>query len=154
MALNDSNVMKFTEARFTHWGYLSAFRFACRANRSGDSIQASVLIKETNQWIGNVRIFNWHPHHRTAELSFLFFDQSHWNKGYATEAVSALIEFAADNLGVRKIYGDFYEPNLFSGKLFIKLGFEVEGRSKAHFLINELPVDSVLVGKILSDETI
>jgi RimJ/RimL family protein N-acetyltransferase len=146
--------MQFTESRFKKWGHLSAFRFAFNANKTGKSVLLSIHIRDPYLWIGNVRLFNWHDSHKSAEISFLFFDSDHWNLGYATEALDAILSFAHESLGVRKVYGDYYEPNIASERLFSKLGFSVEGRAREQFLILGNPVDSIRVGRILRGKSV
>jgi ribosomal-protein-alanine N-acetyltransferase len=143
--------MRFTEARFKKWTWYSAARFLRQGNKPGKSILFAVYLRDQdNKWIGNVRLFNWHSFHRTAEISFLFFDSSEWNKGFAREAIESILTYSNINLGVRRIFGDYYEPNFASGKLFSKLGFSIEGRAPQHFLSGERFVDSIRVGRILN----
>lgn len=149
--LNNKTVMQFTEARFRKWTRLSAMRFICRGNKANESLLFAVYLKDGPEWIGNIRIFSWHEFHKSAEVSFLFFDSVHWNKGYATESLMAVLKFAKEELGVRRVYGDYYELNQSSGKLFSKLGFTVEGTATGHFLIGGTPVDSIRVGKLLNE---
>ena len=148
-ALNDERVMKLTEARFVKWNFLSAARFIMSSNGRGNSVLFSVYYKGTSNWIGNVRLFNWHPHHKTAEISFLFFNICNWGKGYGSEAVEGILNFAKERMGVRKVFGDYYEINKGSERLFQKLAFQIEGNAKSQFLLNGAPVNSIRVGRIL-----
>jgi len=45
-----------------------------------------------------------------------------WGRGYATEAVKAVIRFAAEELGVSKITGDQMAPNAAAGAVMRKVG--------------------------------
>lgn len=149
LGLRDPSVLQYTESRFDYWTRLKAIRFLLNANSPGNSVLFAVHTLHGNTWIGNVRLFNWNPHHRTAELSFLFFDRTFWNCGFATEAVDAILKFAREKLHVRRVYGDHYANNNASGKLFSKLNFQIEGISREHFLTSNGPIDSVRVGRIL-----
>jgi len=47
----------------------------------------------------------------------------HWNRGYTTEAMKAILRFAALNLGIKKVAGGHAKENLASAKVIEKLGF-------------------------------
>jgi ribosomal-protein-alanine N-acetyltransferase len=49
--------------------------------------------------------------------------KSHWNLGYTTEAMKAILKFAAANLGIKKVAGGHVKGNLASAKVLEKLGF-------------------------------
>ena len=49
--------------------------------------------------------------------------KTHWNYGYTTEAMKAILNFAAMNLGIKKIAGGHAKENLASAKVLEKLGF-------------------------------
>lgn len=149
-SLNNQDVMQRTESRFAKWGRISASCYVHQANNGKSSVMYSVWHRADKVWIGNVRLFNWSKHHRSAELSFLFFDPEYWGRGLAFEAISEILRFSSQRLTVRRFYADFYASNLASAALFEKLGFKVEGVSVGHFLVGGSPVDSVRVG-YLSD---
>ena len=147
-ALNDSSVMGLTEARHQTWNKDKAVNFIKTAS-SKDSKIFGVFIKGTDKAIGNIRIFNIHIIHRRAELSFLFYDKTEWSKGYATEAIKKLLVHVFDELKLNRIVADYYATNIASGRLFEKLGFEIEGTYKEHFVMeNGSFVDSIRVAKL------
>jgi len=49
--------------------------------------------------------------------------KSHWNRGYTTEAMRAILDFASKNLGIKKVAGGHAKENLASAKVLEKLGF-------------------------------
>ena len=49
--------------------------------------------------------------------------KTHWNLGYTTEAMKAILDFAARNLGAKKVAGGHAKENLASAKVIEKLGF-------------------------------
>ena len=89
-----------------------------------------------------------HKIHCRAELSFIFYDQEEWGKGYATEALNSIVNFAFENMNLHRIHADYYENNLASSRVFEKLGFEIEGIYKQHFFLQSTYVNSIRVGRI------
>lgn len=147
-ALNDSAIIGMTEARHKKWDKETASAFIESVNNSS-SILFGVFLKDTGRPIGNVRLFDIHPIHHRGELSLLFYDRSEWGKGFATEAVNAVVKYAFDVLKLHRITADHYANNIASSKMFEKAGFVVEGVFKDHFNIGENKyIDSVRIAKI------
>lgn len=148
-ALNDPEVTKFTEIGYRKWSLLSASKFLATANRRNHSVLFSILTAADSKWIGNVRLFNWRPHHQSAELSFIIFEKDYWGQGLVVEAVSAVLQFAADRLGVRVVLADYWSTNQASSRVFKKLDFKEIGVVPGRFLCEGERVDSVFVSKHL-----
>lgn len=49
--------------------------------------------------------------------------KTHWNRGYTTEAMRAILRFAAENLGITKVSGGHAKGNHASARVIEKLGF-------------------------------
>jgi len=144
-ALNDPTIMGMTEARHIFWDRSEAEKFIENSNTDG-SILLSVLIDESKKPIGNIRLFNIHKVHLRAELSLLFYEKSEWGKGYATESIKALVDYAFERLKLHRVYADYYATNIASSKIFKKAGFKIEGVFKDHFLTKEMEyVDSIRI---------
>jgi RimJ/RimL family protein N-acetyltransferase len=57
----------------------------------------------------------------------LGYDKQNWGKGYASEALRAVIAFCFNELSMNRIEAEIYEFNLRSIRLFEGLGFTREG---------------------------
>ncbi len=73
------------------------------------------------------------PTHRRGELGY-WVGLPYWNRGYATEASAALLDFGFDVLGLNRIQAHHITRNPASGRVMQKLGMEFEGISRQHFL--------------------
>jgi RimJ/RimL family protein N-acetyltransferase len=148
-ALNDHSIIGLTEARHKKWDIELAKQFITNANNESSRL-FMIMLKETGTPIGNVRLFNINKNHLHAELSFLFYDKSQWGKGYATEAIQVILDFAKNKLKLHRVFADYYEINIASSKVFNKLNFSIEGKYKEHFRMADGKfVDSIRVGIIL-----
>lgn len=152
-ALNDPEVTKFTEVRYRTWSVVSASKFLLTANRRNHSVFFSIFTVANSKWIGNVRLFNWKSHHQSAELSFIIFEKDYWGQGLVVEAVSAVLQFAANRLGVRVVLADYWSTNQASSRVFKKLDFKEIGVAPGRFLCEGEAVDSVFVSKTLTRTT-
>ncbi|WP_370898679.1 GNAT family N-acetyltransferase [Chryseobacterium gossypii] len=85
-------------------------------------------------------------HHRgnnAAELGY-WVAKPFWNKGYATEAAKAVIDFGFKGLKFHKIYATHFLYNPSSGKVMQKAGMEQEAVLKQHIRKNEEYFDVVM----------
>lgn len=64
--------------------------------------------------------------HNHGELGF-FISREYWNKGFATEACQALMEFGFIFLGLERIHGRCMAKNIGSKRVMEKSGLIVEG---------------------------
>ncbi len=75
---------------------------------------------------------------KDSEIGYLLRTE-YWSKGIMTEAVKRICMIAFEELDIERITGLYYEPNVASGRVLEKAGFEYEGlMKKAVFKNNEL----------------
>lgn len=65
------------------------------------------------------------PPRTEAHLGYIF-DPAHGGHGYATEAVSAMVAYAFDRLGIRRITAGCFADNLASVRILEKVGMRRE----------------------------
>ena len=95
--------------------------------RPGDSMVLAVEKRETGQVIGDVMLA-WAPSpHRQAEVGYIFHPDVH-GKGYASEAVRAMLQYGFDVLGLHRIFGRCDARNTASARLMARLGMRCEAR--------------------------
>ena len=92
--------------------------------------------KEDQIPIGMVGLFRTNYIYRTAEIGIFIGETSYWGKGFGTEAVSMILDYAFNTLNFRKITVGVNETNIQSVKIFKKIGFVEEGHLKDMEFIN------------------
>jgi len=128
--LNDEEVNKYLETRFQMQNYQSCLEFVKKMQEDEKEELFAIYTNNNNEHIGNCKLGAINKFHHTAEISFFIGNKSFWGAGYATEAVSHMIQYGFENLGLEKITAGCYESNKGSKKVLIKAGFEVEGFRK------------------------
>ena len=108
-----------------------------------------IVRKEDGKIVGNVNLTLKNPF-KSAEFGYWICEDC-WGKGYATEALNALIDFGF-NIGVHKIIGRHYKDNPASGKVMQKCGMVCEGEQKEQVFKNGIYHDMVLYGIINKKE--
>jgi len=76
--------------------------------------------------IGTCGFNRWHRWNDSAEIGYDL-ARRHWGSGLMTEAVSAMIRFGFERMGLNRIEADVTVGNDRSARLLDKLGFEEEG---------------------------
>ncbi|HEX2194438.1 MAG TPA: GNAT family protein [Candidatus Limnocylindria bacterium] len=86
-----------------------------------------------------------------AEFGISIGEKPEWNKGYGTEALSAICDFGFGRLRLERISLEVYEGNARARRSYEKAGFRVEGTLRnAHF--SEGRHSDVIVMSLLRDE--
>lgn len=80
----------------------------------------AVILKENNAFLGWCGL-KYNPKTEQVDLGFRFF-QKYWNKGYATEAAQACIEYGFTKLKLQKIVGRAMQENKASIQVLTKVG--------------------------------
>ena len=83
----------------------------------------AVTLKETGEYLGEVHIPNIVDNY-LGEIGYLFL-REHWGKGFAYEAVTAMIEYAKNTLNLKRLYATIDNKGDKSKKLIEKLGFSL-----------------------------
>lgn len=117
--MQDKDVAEFigSPSRYTVWRLFSAMAGAWALQGHA---QFSVLEKSSGQWVG--RCGPWQPDGYPGPEVAYTFARSHWGKGYATEAATAVIDWAFDHLGWTKVVHCINPSNTRSQKVAQRLG--------------------------------
>jgi diamine N-acetyltransferase len=80
--------------------------------------------------IGAIDLFDFEPYHLRAGIGILIHNSEDQNKGYASDALLALINYSSNVLGLYQLYTNISSDNEVSLRLFQKLGFIISGTKK------------------------
>lgn len=80
--------------------------------------------------LGFIDLFDFDPSHRRAGIGILILEAANRQKGYGTEALKLLINYATKHLYLHQLYCNISEDNQASLQLFKKQGFEIVGLKK------------------------
>jgi ribosomal-protein-alanine N-acetyltransferase len=77
-----------------------------------------------NSFLGMISLYDFNPNRTEAELGF-WIGEPYWNRGYATEALAAVIEFAKNDLDLQHIFANHQLSNNASAAVLEKNGIKV-----------------------------
>ncbi|MBX9967598.1 GNAT family N-acetyltransferase [Priestia aryabhattai] len=92
--------------------------------------------KETKRLIGTISLFQVMRGSLQSAVIGYFLDHHHNGKGYATEAVKALVDYAFEELHLHRIEAGVMPRNLPSQRVLEKAGFHREGIARKNVNIN------------------
>jgi len=93
--------------------------------RQGEWVQLSLELKSTHQMIGDVAFCAMVYDGQQALMGYSL-ARSYWRKGYAFEAVTALLNYLFEERGLHRVIAECDVENMASWKLLEKLGFRRE----------------------------
>lgn len=98
----------------------------------GKSAVFAITLKESGQLIGAIGL-SMQLHYKLAELGY-WVGEDFWNRGYCTEAVKAVLDFAFNTLHLHKVTANHFAGNPASGRVMEKAGMHYEATLKSHIL--------------------
>ena len=101
-------------------------------------------IATDSEAIGSIGLMPGRDVHRfTAELGY-WLAEPYWGRGIVTMAVKALVQYAFEELGLRRVYAEPYATNPASSRVLEKAGFQLEGRLRASVFKDGKVLDQLL----------
>jgi RimJ/RimL family protein N-acetyltransferase len=101
-------------------------------DEAGQALLVGVEMRDGGRVIGDLTLAWISAEHRSGELGWVL-DPAHQGRGYATEAVAALLPLAFDDLGLHRVVARIDARNTASAGVARRLGM----RREAHLVENE-----------------
>jgi RimJ/RimL family protein N-acetyltransferase len=109
-----------------------------------------IVQPEDDTVIGTAALFRFEPRHRRAEIGYSL-RSDHWGHGLASEAVTAMLDWAIRALGLHRVEADIDPRNEGSRKLLARLGFASEGLLRERYFVGDDVSDTELFGLLAED---
>jgi RimJ/RimL family protein N-acetyltransferase len=123
---------------------------AAKGGRDG----ASFAIEADGKLIGQCGLFGFefcHGVNNHCELGIGIGDKEYWGKGYGTEAVSLLLDWAFTHRNMNRVFLSTISNNERAIACYKKCGFVIEGRLREHAWNRGAYVDLIYMGILKSD---
>ena len=109
------------------------------------SLQLVVVDNADGRAVGTALLFRFEPGDLQAELGFVL-GRSHWRTGFMTEALTALLDAAFGDMGLRRLEAVVDARNVASRRLLRRLGFTHEGLLRERWLEDGNALDAEIYG--------
>lgn len=118
---------------------------------SRNGVFFAVHEKKTECFIGTAKLGHIDWLTRSAEFGRILGEKKLRGKGYGTEIIALILEYAFRTLNLNKVSAGTHAGNLSALKTYQKFSFKIEGRIRQACYLNGYLVDGIRVG-ILRDE--
>ncbi|MCD5382598.1 GNAT family N-acetyltransferase [Candidatus Gracilibacteria bacterium] len=107
--------------------------------------QFCIYVKPKSKIIGNISLMEIDFQNRKANFGIAIFDEKSRGKGYGTESIKLILEYAFEVLGLNKINLGFIEFNERARAVYEKIGFKYAGTLKQDFYQGGKYYDHILM---------
>lgn len=116
----------------------------------GSGLTFGVVLRDSGQLIGNVNLHRFFDMNRRCEIGYALASR-YQKRGYATEALEALVGYAFGTLDQNRIEADIDPRNTASARVLERLGFCKEGYMRERWIVDGQKQDSAFYGLLRSD---
>lgn len=116
-----------------------------------DSVWFAVVLKEDDAVIGETGLLRMFPAWRTTDLTIIIPDQRYQGKGYGTETINLLMDYAFGCLAYNRISIGVVGFNTDALAFYKKVGFKQEGIQEQGYYYHYKYYDFIMM-RILKDE--
>jgi RimJ/RimL family protein N-acetyltransferase len=119
-----------------------------------DTIHFSIVISnkdDSDILIGNCGIHDINWKNRVGEAGIVIGERPYQNKGYGSEAMELLLEYAFSTVNLNRIELNVYDYNSRAIKLYKKLGFTEEGRRRQFMWIKGSYHDAIMMSMLAEE---
>ena len=114
------------------------------------AIRFSIIKMESNEIIGSCGFNSLDFENEKAEIGYDI-ARAFWGRGYASEAISALLDYAFSTLKLNRIEAKVEPENVNSVKVLQKLNFMFEGTLRRYERVNGKFIDLNMYSKLITD---
>jgi len=115
-----------------------------------EAAQFVIVLRETGDVIGSCLLFKFDEPSARAEAGYVL-GRQYWGAGYMFEGMKALVDYAFDELGLRRLEAEIDPRNTASARLLERLGFTREGLLRERWNGKGEISDSGLYGLLRTD---
>lgn len=132
--LNDPEVNHYLETRYSTQTMDSCREFVRRCNSDESEHLFGMFLKDNGRHIGNVKLGLINRLHCRGQISLFIGEKTLWGKGLAHEVVQAVTKYGFECVGLDRLEAGCYEENLSSLRVFLSVGYTIEGFFRSHVL--------------------
>ncbi len=116
----------------------------------GKALLWAIVSKESKDFLGDVGFWRMDVEHAFAEIGYALLP-AHWQKGIMSEALSAILPYAFQHMGLHRIEANVNVDNIASSTLLVRAGFQKEAHFRENYYYNGRFLDSHIYGLLEKD---
>ena len=110
-----------------------------------------ILEMETDHLIGRCFLGSVDPVNRSARLGIVIGEKTHWDRGFGTEALQLLLDYAFSILNLNSVNLGTYSFTERAIACYTKVGFKVIGRRREARIIGDKKYDALMMDILASE---
>jgi RimJ/RimL family protein N-acetyltransferase len=114
------------------------------------SINWGVVLREPGTLVGAANLHAIVRQSRRAEIGYVL-HRDHWGNGYNPEALTRILEYGFEELGLHRVEAELDPRNEASARAVERLGFVREGLLRERWIVEGEISDSLMVGLLRSE---
>jgi RimJ/RimL family protein N-acetyltransferase len=123
-----------------------------RADQQGKpDYQFVICVFDDDKAIGNIMLTGHDVRRRHAELGIVIGETDYRGKGYGTDSINALLDFAFGEVGLERVSLSTLAGNELGKRAYLKAGFRLEGTARSATFNRGKFHDTTLMGVIRED---
>jgi diamine N-acetyltransferase len=128
-----------------------AEEFLERVRTERDRVWFAVVLREEDQMIGEAGLLRMFHAWRATDLSIILGDKQSWGKGYGTEAIRLLLDYAFGSLNFHRVALGVVGFNERALRFYEKIGFKREGVQRDGYYLDHGYHDFVMMSLLESE---
>jgi [ribosomal protein S5]-alanine N-acetyltransferase len=137
------------DSYYTRENFVNVIENSKKARVEGKRYDFGVFLVNSDSLIGSIGLYKFEPTEKCI-LGYSL-DQQHHGKGYATEAVRLIVDFAFHEVGLHRIEAGVMPRNVASAKVLEKVGFTREGLARESLKIKGVWEDHYIYSLLEKD---
>ena len=125
--------------------------YISNTNESPHTLLLGIFLVDSERHIGNIKLGPIDWNHQIGDLGFLIGDRTQWGKGYASQSIRLISDYAFSELGLAKLTAGCYADNDSSRRALQRAGFVEEGRRVSQWAVAGRRQDGIIMGRVNSD---
>ncbi len=110
-----------------------------------------IIDRKTDKLIGSIGLLNTNHINRSSEIGIFIGDKDYWSRGYGTEAMRLLLDYAYKKLNLHNIMLKVYAYNERAIKCYEKTGFKKAGEIREALIRNGKKHNIILMDIVPDD---
>ena len=120
-----------------------------RGMADGQHAQFAAVRREDDAMLGTCTLYQLDAQCRRADVGYALLPSA-WGRGYANEAVTALLDWGFETLALNRVEADIDPRNTASARALERLGFTREGHLRERWIVGGEVCDSLIYGLLAS----
>jgi len=134
MWLKDPSINMYLSSNFRDYDIQRELKWFEFIQSSNNDVVFAIEEKESGTHIGNCSLDKIDWKRKSCEMGIVIGDKNNWNKGYGTDAVKTITEFAFQKLNLQSVQLNVYKYNHRAIRVYRKCGFKLKSiKRKDHF---------------------